>query len=250
MNHTAKYNLLETTVRDFLSQAELPSGAFLRMYHLAIRGMRELCQDVYGEPVSRMLPVTANKIIELPQNCMQWIKLGVPTSTGEVATLRHNKDLNLYGSSDEGVVPTGEAIGVSPHDYRNYLDEDGLECNLYGIPGGTTYMGEFREDERQGILVVGPDFSHPYVVLEFLEDPALSTELRIPVQVTEALIAFLFWQHIAMKPSGRRRNEAMVKGARRDYYNQKRLARRRINPLRKWIANDIIRLTNRISIRS
>jgi hypothetical protein len=250
MNHTAKYILLETAVRNFLSQAELPSGAFLRIYHLAIRGMQELSLDVYGEPVTRLLPVTANKIIELPQDCMQWIKVGVPTNNGEVATLRHNKDLNLYGSSDEGVTPTGSASGVSEHDYRNYTAEDGLDYNLYGLPGGTTYHGEFREDEKQGILVLGADFSYPEVIVEYLQDPSQSTELRFPVQVNEAMIAFLFWQHIAMKPSSRRRNEAMVKGAKRDYYNQKRLARRRMNPLRKWIANDIIRLQNRISIRS
>lgn len=253
MKHTAKYTSLKETINAFISEACLTSAAYFRLYGIALRGFQELNMDVFGHPATRLLPVDPqNKTAQLPSGYMQWLKVGVINENGEVATLRRNTQLSkLADASDERLQMLQQtATGLLQSDNFHNYQIDGTSVNLLGIPGGTTYLGEFDVDDAQGLILLSPDYAYDYVLLECLMDESQEEDQLYPVQCREALIAFLRLKNILSVPSGRRQNLGLIDRYDNMWIREKRKARFRLRPFRLHEANDIIRLTNRTSIRS
>ena len=101
MKHTAKYIPLNDVISQYMNEAGIPEGQRLRLHALAVRGLQELGMDVFSEPKTRVLEVLPNKTVDLPSDYLQWSKVGIINSDGEVATLRHNSDLTLYRPEQE-----------------------------------------------------------------------------------------------------------------------------------------------------
>jgi hypothetical protein len=214
--------------------------------------MNELGMDVTQEPKTRKLPVNANKTVTLPVDFLQWIKVGVLNEKGEVATLHHNSNMTSYGilEDDRTQINTGTIVNNDDlQGYRNYRYQD-TYYNLYGIPAGTRKVGEFKVNDTEGFILLDNEFPETHVILEYLSSPAADEEYLIPIQVYECLIAWLGWKDVEMLPQSRRSNLSVIATRRKEFLRLKGLAKRRLNPLRLHEANDVIRLTNRISIRS
>jgi hypothetical protein len=130
--------------------------------------------------------------------------------------------------------------------YRNYF-MDGRYYNIFGAPSGTENIGEFRVDNNNGVIVLDNGFKYDYIILEYAnswrQDGA---DVMIPVQVSEAIIAWMAWMDIRSRANSRRVNNGEKLNRRREYYNQKRLARREMRASRMWEMNDVIRTNNRL----
>ena len=253
MKHTARYTSLNQTINEFISEAHLTNAAFYRLFQIGLNILEELGMDIYGEPTTAKLPVAENKTVELPGNYLQWLKVGKVNERGEIATLRHNPDLSKYATiaDDRVQLNTGSGVLQEPDvNFRNYRYEGREFVNLYGIPGGTTYLGEFTVDDVNGLIILGDDFTDEYVFLEYLADPLGDEEYLFPIQVKPAVTAGIRYRNILSLPSGRRQNLGLIDRFKNVYGIEKRKARRRLNPVRLFEANDTIRLTNRISIKS
>jgi hypothetical protein len=250
MKHTAKYCSLRETINFFISEANLPDSVFLRFWHLGYRGLEELGMDVTETVKTRILKVNDNKTVDLPGDYMQWSKVGVLNSAGEVATLRYNRNLTGYAATDVDRISltarTDSDSSASVLDFRNYAF-DGQYCNLFGVPGGLQNLGEFKVDDVQGVVLLDSQFSYTEIVLEYIASPVSDDEFLFPVQAREALISYIRWKSIQ---SVRNIPANKIEQNRLEYYNQKRLARARLNPVRLTTANDVIRLNSRIGIKS
>src|SRR4051812_569198 len=112
--HTAKYIPLNQVINEYISEANLTPAAYIRLYHLAIRAMEEMHMDVSGEPRTRVLNVSPNKTVALPGDYLEYIKIGVINSNGEVVTLTENKNLTLYRkeNSEQPLDPNDLEAGV------------------------------------------------------------------------------------------------------------------------------------------
>ena len=255
MKDVKKYVPLETVVKHFMAEAQLTGAHYLRLYQLSVRGLTELGLDVTEEVKTEFLPVEANKTVFLPEDYIQWIKVGVLNENGEVATLRRNESLTTYGSLDSDRLSKNLGGGVRvkfPYQndaYQNFYN-DGALFNLFGIRSNMDYYGEFKVDDANGVILLDNDFQYADIVLEYLSNPAEAEDLVIPIQAQEALIAYLAWMDIRSMAASRRVNVAEKQIRKREYLRQKRLAKERLNPLRLWDANEIIRINNNLVLKS
>jgi hypothetical protein len=254
MKDSAKYIPLETIVKYFMSEANLTGAHYLRLYHLAIRGLTDIGLDITEEVKTEKLTVEANKTVYLPDDYIQWVKVGVINSQGEVATLRRNDSLTTYGMEDNDRLSKNIGEGVRSktilydNSYQNY-NTSGSLYTLFGVHNNMDYYGEFKVDDANGLILLDNDYSYDYIILEYLSNPAADTDLVVPIQAQEALIAFLRWMDIISMPASRRVNMGEKQIRRKEYYNQRRLAKARIRPFRLWDTNEVIRLNNNLSLK-
>jgi hypothetical protein len=101
--------------------------------------------------------------------------------------------------------------------------------------------GQFGIDEEKGIIFLDNNFPYEYVILEYLSSPRDDEEYKVPIIIKEALISWIAWKDHEYKPMGRRFQEMSKEQRRINYVREKKKAKFRINPVRLWEINDIIR---------
>jgi hypothetical protein len=250
---TARYITLESVVYDFINEANLTDAAFFRLWNIAIRGLEAIGMDISNEPKTRKLKVLPNKTVELPGDYLEWVKVGVLNANGEVATLKRNSNLTKYAAIDNDRLSVNVNASIESHErdflFRNYYWEDQY-VNLLGVSSGTEEFGQFDVDSVNGVILLNNNYAYDYVILEYLCSPTANGDYLVEVQLREAIISWLRWKDIQSMPAGRRKNLGEVQMRMKDFYNERRLARMRLNPLRIFEANDVIRLGYKLAVKA
>jgi hypothetical protein len=91
---------------------------------------------------------------------------------------------------------------------------------------------------------------YDYVILEYFSSPSDDVNFKIPIQVRDAVLSYIAWRDIEYLPAGRRSTMGDKQMRRKEYYNQKRLAKMRVNPVTPWDANEQIRLSQKLVAKS
>jgi len=248
---TAQWTPLAEVIYQYIDQAKLTNAEFRRLWTIGVRGVEELGMDVHATPKTAKLAVNANKTVNLPSDYIGLSKVGVFNADGEVATLRRNPNLTAYkidqndrlqNNTDSSDIETFRLQDLA---YVNYFD-GARYVYIFGAGALLNAAGEYDVDENLGILYLDNDFEYAYVVMEYLSSPADDVDYKIPVQVREAVLSYIAWRDIEMMPSSRRVNMGEKQLRRKEFYNQKRLARLRISPLTPWDANEVIRMGQKL----
>lgn len=248
---TAQWTGLAEVIYQYIDQAKLTTAEFRRLWTIGVRGVEEIGMDVHATPKTVKLMVNANKTVNLPSDYIGFSKVGVFNPDGEVATLRRNPNLTAYkidqndrlaNNTDDTEV---DSFRLQDLAYVNYFD-GARYVNIFGAGALLNAAGEFDVDEDLGIIYLDNDFSHTYVVLEYLSSPADDVDYKIPIQVRDAVLAYIAWKDIEMLPTSRRVNMSEKQIRRKEFYNQKRLARLRVNPVTPWDANEVIRMGQKL----
>jgi hypothetical protein len=248
---TAMWIGLAEVIYQYIDQAKLTSAEFRRLWTIGVRGVEEVGMDVHMTPKTEKLMVNPNNTVNLPSDYFGFSKVGVFNADGEVATLRRNTNLTAYkiDSSDRLSKNTDDTAldtyRLQDMAYVNYFD-GARYVNIFGAGSKLNAAGEFDISEDEGILYLDNEFSYDYVVLEYLSSPADDVDYKIPVQVKEAVLSYIAWRDIEMLPSGRRVTMGDKQLRRKEFYNQKRLARLRVNPVTPWDANEVIRMGQKL----
>jgi hypothetical protein len=255
MGETAQYKQLKEIIYDYMDEAQQNSAALRRLWNIAVRGVVDLALDVIPNIKSCRLCVDGNKTAQLPTDYLNWSKVGVLNSSGEVATLKYNSTLTLYGANDTNRLSKNtDSVGfdlnrISDLFYLNYFDNGygyGL-VNLFGISGNeATKIGDFRIDKDCGIIILDNCFPADYLILEYLAAPSFEDGYKVPVQAVEAVIAWISWKDTIQLAASRKVSIYDKTARRREYYNQRELARLRLKPFRLQdaynVTQDAIRL--------
>jgi hypothetical protein len=239
----------------FMDEAQLTTAAYRRLYGIASRGATDLMLDVTANVKSCELCVLGNKTAELPEDFIQWSKIGVLNASGEVATLKHNKQLSLINdgltsrlADNESVI--GSDLGrISEGFYLNYYGYGyGYGCaDIFGLSGNEmSQYGEFKVDEECGIVILNAEFPYQNIILEYIASPSEKDGFMIPVQAQEALIAWMSWRDITQLAASRKVSIYDKQARRREYYAQKTLARNRLKPFRLEEAYDVTQSAMRL----
>ena len=173
---------------------------------------------------SLKLPVTSNNTVTLPDDYIDWTKIGTVSSDGIVYVLGENKNINMsqvysesggynYDSDGDGLYdredsksPTsgGPAVssenissGMNSHVFRNFF-YDNRYGSLYGTGGGQ-YHGEFRINLDQNRIEIETNSSISEVVVEYVADEARATNPRVHVYAEEALRSYIYYKLIERK---------------------------------------------------
>lgn len=236
---------------DFLSSTSEHS-----IRHYVLRGIREIGFDVSKRIRSIKIGIDpANNTVALPSDYVDMVKIGVVGSDGVVHVLGENKNINysqsngndlsspqITSNSTDSKTPTaGFGGGSSNEEFDNYVFQNyfsgGGYGQLYGIGGGQRY-GDYRLNLDQNRIEVDTNSGITEVVLEYVADEARRGNPHIHVYAAEALRSFVYYKIIE-----RRSNVSMgeKQRARKEYYNNLRIAKSRLSNFSKEEALRIIR---------
>jgi len=222
----------------------------------ALRGIREMGFDL--SKVIRSVKITVdstNDTIELPDDFVDWCKVGVVGSDGIVYVLGENKNVNysqayanasgtkvgnaasatdsdgdgVFDRIDSKGATTGASAssndlsqGFDSYVFRNYVY--GAANGLYGVGGGHL-EGGFRFNLDQNRIELEGNDSISEVVIEYVADEARAKNPSIHVYVEEALMSYMYYKIIERKSSVPANEKAR---ARQEYYNERRKANARM----------------------
>jgi|TARA_R100000479_G_scaffold65066_2_gene30982 hypothetical protein len=233
------------------------NGMLIRNY--ALRGIREMSFDIQRKIKSLKLSVnTANDTVELPDDYVDYTKIGIIGGDGLIYVFAENKNQaapmkyktdsagNNIDSNSDGVFDRVDAKGDSgsraslsdyeSYTFRNFLYE-GNVGRAYGIGGGK-YSGEFRINNEQNRIELFSTAGYSEIIIEYIADEARSTNPSIHLYAENALRSYIYYRLIERKanvPMGEKMR------ARQEYYNERRLANARLKSFTKEEALKTIR---------
>ena len=237
MSQRRQWIPLDDCITAYMDEAELSNHKYFKLWHLAYRAMSELGLDAFYPVVSVKLPVLANLTVTLPSDYQQYSKIGVLNEQGNIIPLSVNNNLTTaydlqaerLEKTQDNTIPTQlNEQGVWWYNYWN----GGARGAVYGLPSGSPFVGNFKIDEANGVIVLSENFSYEYVMLEYVATPAPNGGYAVPIQFKEAIISYLAWKDIRYIPSKTHVHNSSVAARRRDFYNERDLAIRRYDPVR------------------
>jgi len=232
--------------------------------NFAKRGIREFGFDMMNRVKSLKLSVnSATDTVDLPDDYVDMVKIGIVGTDGIVYVLGENKNINIsqkyktdsnnnpIDSNNDGVFDRVESKGATSstnnstsnisdgfEDYvfRNYV-YGGSEGRLYGVGGGQ-YEGGYRINLDQNRIEMQTSNNITEVVIEYIADEARSVDPTVHIYLEEALRSYMYFKIVERKssvPMGEKQR------ARAEYYNERRKANARMKAFSKEEALKTIR---------
>lgn len=236
MSQNRQWIPLDECITAYMDEAEISNHKYFKLWHLAYRCLTELGLDAFFLVKSVKIPVDANLTAPLPADYLSYSKVGVFNECGEIITMGVNNNLSVaFDLSPNRLQQTQDSTIINYYNpqgvwWFNFWNGSGVG-NLYGLPSGAPFVGSFKIDNANGVIALSENFSYPYVVLEYTASPKEGQELYIPIQFKEAVIAYLRWKDIISIPSKTHVNNSNVQMRRTDYYNERRNAIKRYDPV-------------------
>lgn len=238
---------LDEVVSSLLNEMDSSVHTRRRLFDIGVDVLRTLNMDVKGRIRTTIITVNSNQTLSYPHDYINWIKIGVPNASGEIATFSKNKQLSLYNTDGNRsvTVPTTPDDWSIYNEYRNY-NLDGSMYNLFGL-GGDSPIAKFREDDENMCFAFEATFPYNEVVLEYLSNQIDDDgEFWVDERIEDAVKAGIY--HRAIR---RLKNIPIYekKEAEREWIKQKRMAKARVNPFRLSEANDVTRKTIKLALK-
>lgn len=265
---------LSQVIRDFIitldgdDYASNASDTAIRNF--ALRGIREIGFDLGKKVKSLKLDIMTDAVapntVNLPDDFVDLIKVGIVDSDGVIRVFGNNKNIN-YSSKYETPLyqyddfnndplniesnkiadkvgdktstnnsPSGADNNLDYYVFENYLHQGGLG-GLYGVGGGNL-VGEYRLNLDQNRIEVETNNGYSQVVIEYVADEGRSSDPEVHVYAEEALRSYIYYKIIERKSSVPANEKAR---ARTEYYNERRKANARLSNFTKEEALKTIR---------
>lgn len=227
---------LDECITDYLNESEQSINKYYKVWHLAYRALTELGLDAFFFVKSVKLPVNANLTVTLPEDYLMYSKVGILNDRGEIITMGVNNKLTtaydlqptrIEQTQDPNAATYYTGLGIY---WYNYWDGSSYG-NLYGMPSGAPFIGSFKIDNANGVIVLSENFCYPYVMLEYTSCPKEGGEYYLPVQFKEAVISYLRWKDKISTPSKTHVDNASLGARRHEFFNDRRLAIARFDPV-------------------
>lgn len=250
-----QYVPLEQVINDYLANideddytANIPRHKVL---FNALRGLRELYFDVLQEIKAVELELGNTLNVTLPPDFVNYVRISWVDAQGVLhpmtANRQHNMAVSYLQDNEYNIIfdATGcvmKGSGTRP-DGTATVNSD--ELKSYGFASGYTpnvnlsnfhKNGSYRIDKVNGVIQFDSTAKGKSIVLEYISDGLYTacgeTEADISVHkfAEQAIIDFIYYNLIKQRRSVPA-NEKMR--ARKEYYNSRRIAGRRINTIRK-----------------
>ena len=263
---------LSQIIKDFIitldgdDYASNASDSAIRNF--ALRGIREIGFDLSKKIKSLKLTVASNDTVDLPDDFVDLLKVGIVDSDGVVRVFGNNKNINysqkvkldadsatatsdfnkgpldidgneIVDREDSKSATTGSDSGSDDFDayvFDNYMFQGGAG-RLYGVGGGHL-AGEYRLNLDQNRIEIEANSGYTEIVVEYVADEARSSDPEVHVYAEEALRSYMYYKIIERKstvPANEKQR------ARAEYYNERRKANSRLSNFTKEEALKTIR---------
>lgn len=231
-----QYVSLDTVVNLYLDRSEQSIHKYYKCWQLAFSGMEEMGLDFFYQIKSVKLPVNANLTVSLPADYLNYSKVGVLNSQGEIIPMGYNNKLTTYADllpnrlqqTQDNTI--NDLVAFNTPIWYNYWN-NGVFTNLYGVPSGSPFVGSFKIDNHNGVILLSENYGYDYIMLEYVATPVQGQEYFIPIQFKTALMWYIAYNDIAMMPNSRKGTLGDKEQRRRAYHNERRLANARYRPV-------------------
>lgn len=246
---------LDQVINNAIDELQGSNHDYFRLWNIAYRGMVDMGLDIFFHVKSVKIPVESNKTAVLPTDYLQWSKVGVLNSRGEVVQLKYNNNIATYADKFNDRLAKVEDNTLFDWDwyspiFYNYYGGY-YSNNVYGYGSDYPIAGEFKIDTENNLIVLGVNFTgYDYILLEYTCSLEPTNDYHIPAVFEQPLIDWIAWKSIANLPSTRKGNISDKQVRRHEYFNSRRLALARYKPFRMQQALDISREMTRLTIKS
>lgn len=229
---------IDECINDYLNISEQSNHKYAKLWHIAFIGMEDMGLDAFYNVRSVKLPVNPNLTATLPSDYLNYSKVGVLNQQGEIIPMGVNNKLTVaFDLQPTRIEQTQDNTLATQYDqsggvwWWNFWNGYGVG-NLYGLPSGAPHIGSVKIDNANGVIVLSENFAYDYIMLEYVSSPQEGGDYYIPVQFRTALISYLSWQDIIAIPSKTHVHNSSVSMRRKDYYNERRKAIAKYDPVR------------------
>lgn len=235
-NTHQQYVSLDTVINLYLDRSEQSVHKYYKCWQLAFSGMEELGLDFFYQIKSVKLPVNSNLTVSLPDDYLNYSKVGVLNSKGEIIPMGYNNKLTTFADlqPDRLTVTQDNTITdlvqFNTPIWYNYWN-NGAFSSLYGLPSGSPFIGSFKVDNHNGVILLSENFGYEYIMLEYVASPKQGEEYYIPVQFKTALMWYIAYNDIAMLPNTRKGTLGDKEQRKKAYHNERRVANARYRPV-------------------
>lgn len=245
------YVTLDSIILDYLTESEQSNNRYVKCFHLAFRGFEQMGLDAFYAIRSVKLPMDANFTVQLPADFMNWTKVGVLNDRGEIIPLHHNDKLTTFADLSSTRLTQTEDNTLWNYDESSWNNfwNGGAFVNIYGTPSGQPFVGSFKVDLTNGVILLDEHFDYSYVMLEYVSSPVAGQEYYVPIQFREAVIAWLWWKD-KRAVNTNRGQVGLSRDAKNDFFNERRNAIARWKPTRIYEAYQASQEQTRMSLKS
>ena len=197
---------------------------YLRYFNIGLSGLKELSFDISRIVKTIQLELNDVSAIILPPDYVKYIKIAATDSSGGLHTLGRDTNITLLTGSTR---TTSNSDSIDPPIFSFGL------WTRYGQGGGNNANGYYRENFDNGTIEFSDRGAGSTIILEYISDGSSGLsgdEIKIHSFASEALSSYIYWKSIQRKRAINM-NEKML--AEKDFYNQKRLARARMQSFTK-----------------
>lgn len=236
MGQNLSYITIDSVITDYLNEADLSIHRYFKAFNLAFRGLDYMGMDFFYRVQSIKIPRNANYTFTLPAGFINWTKVGILNDNGAIITLKENNNMTTYADLlPDRIQKTNDSDSLwlqwGQDGWFNFWNGGFGATPILGVPSGEPFVGEFKVDVDNGVIIVNQNFQRDYLILEFIGSPIEGQDYYLPVQFREALIAWLWWKD-KKSVSVKRGQVGISRDLERDFYNQRRQAAARWKPVR------------------
>ena len=196
---------LEAVVREYLIETGQTEHRFPQALQLGISCLRELQYDVTGSPSIKELVVNANDTVDLPEDYLNYIKIGFSDKYGNFRELGRNKDIALNRTlNDCGQRAEVRTVEDDTVDYESLYPLESYSVHytngervgrFYGIGGGNNINGYFKIDKAYSQIQLSNYGGGNTITLEYLADPNKSNgNFDVHPFAVETIKAWIDWK--------------------------------------------------------
>lgn len=252
-----QYTYLSEVVNDFMAN-EVGPDTFVesvprwRVVNFARKAFQEIYFDVANEVISIELDLNPQLTIPLPHDFVQYVRISWVDERGKLHPMAVDRSNNLaqaylqdndyeYLYDDNGDILKGSHIQNTP---ANNQTTGGIEspdltlAHRYGSKPFNTNRskiftnGSYRIDKDRGVIQFSSEADGRTIVLDYISDglyQRTDDQIKIHKFAAEAVNNYIYWKLIRRRRNVRQNEK---ESARRDWFNQFRISKRRIKPIR------------------
>lgn len=250
-----QYVKLEDVINTYLASRTSDDRTLTVPRHIVLiqarRGLRELYYDVVQDIRRYEMEISPSLTVVLPPDFVNYVRISWVDNNGHLHPMAVDKSMNIANSylqdnlyrflyDDSGCILEGSGVREKKSFNNNINDDECIYEQRFApnVDMSAKFTnGNFRVNRENGVIEFGSVVEGKNIVIEYISDGLFTgcegrpeADIRIHKFAENALMDFIYWKLIE-RSANTPANEKMR--ARKEFFNSRRIAKRRINTVRR-----------------
>lgn len=233
-----------------------------KVVYWAKRAVQELYYDVVNEVISLEYDLNPTLIVSLPHDYVQYVAISWVDSNGKKHPLSIDKSSNLAQAylqdndyeflfdSDGDALQGSHLQDLNPTPLSNNLED--LDTVRISTPNFNTDLskifknGSYVIDKERGIIQFSSAVIDKTIAIDYISDGLFQrgdSDIRIHKFAENATIQYIYWNLTMFRKTVHANEKAR---ARAEWFNSRRVAKRRMNPIRYEEIRQVMKGTSKM----